>query len=80
MVTKKVKRTPIVYGAKERIEVNADHWEDCWMCKEVDSLRRQTRLYCAKCNRGICKYHGSFAHNGRMLCIVCGAKREDKDR
>lgn len=84
---KKVKRTPIkTPGAKERLAVNEeDHWEDCWICRDVLRQRSQTRLYCTNCNRGVCHWHGQWRGNNpyapkQMYCIICGASKEDKER
>jgi hypothetical protein len=60
--------------------IEADEWADCWVCSSAFRRRRQTLRYCAKCERGFCEgEHGTFAR-GHALCLICGARKEDKAR
>jgi len=65
----------------EDVEViKAGGWVNCWICETVFRRRRETRRYCYTCKRGFCEgEHGSFASKPAR-CIVCGAKKEDKER
>jgi hypothetical protein len=61
---------------KEKIEKG--EYVDCWLCKDVFARIQQTGRYCSKCGRGFCEgQHGSFSH-GTGRCIICGAKKIDK--
>lgn len=61
--------------AKDLIEQG--RWAECWICRDVFRHRRETKRYCAECERGFCEgEHGNFARN-RGVCVICGRSQED---
>lgn len=60
---------------KELIE--AGEWAECWICRDAFRRKRETKRYCASCERGFCEgEHGNFAR-GRGTCVICGRSKED---